>query len=741
MSNEYTEISGFVDEIRFRNEKNGYSVVLIRTEDSMITATGGLSGLDEGEQVTLRGEYTTHAVYGEQFSVSSYTREAPTTKTAILKYLSSSAVKGIGAATAKRIIDKFGDESLEVIENEPERLTELRGISEEKARDLSEQIKKAFGFKELVMYLSPYNVTPERAVRIWKKYGLRAQTMIKNNPYILCEDDIGIPFEKADEIAHKMDTEIEPSYCIRAALSYALRQGAQNGFTCMPRDELIGKCVSITKRKYYPNEILDVINDMCSDVSLYSDTLIDNGEEMISLPDHHRAEQNTAARLKTLMQFPPRMISDIDKRISQIEEKDGIQYAELQKEAITTALTKGALILTGGPGTGKTTTLNAIIRILKESGEKVSLAAPTGRAAQRMSDVTGCEAKTIHRLLEVEWTDEERHAFHKNETNQLSCTALIIDEVSMLDALLMDSVMRAIPLGCRLILVGDSDQLPSVGAGNVLKDLITSDVIPTVALNEIFRQSMQSLIITNAHRINKGTYPVLDQVDSDFFFMPCSSAGEVIDTVKSLCTVRLPNAYGYSPMTDIQVLSPSRKNRYASSAVDTESLNKALQDAVNPNNGNKKELTVGERILRVGDKVMQTRNNYDLAWERDNGTTGSGVFNGEIGVLSSINTKDRSCTVTIDDKTVKYTNDDLTELEHAYCTTIHKSQGNEFTAVIIPLWKTPHLLLYRNLLYTGVTRAKKLLIIIGDANEVAAMTRNEKKNTRYSLLGEFLSRE
>ena len=741
MGDEYTEISGIVEAVRYRNDKNGYSVLLIKTEDSIITATGGLSGLDEGEQVTLRGEYTTHAVYGEQFAVSSYTREAPTTSSAILKYLSSSAVKGIGASTARRIVEKFGEDSLEIIENEPERLTELRGITREKALDLSEQIKKAFGFKELVMYLSPYNVTPERAVSVWKKYGLEAQTMIKNNPYVLCGDDIGIPFEKADEIAEKMNTEIEPEYRIRAALSYALRQATQNGHTCMPRDELVGECAKITKRRYYPEDISDVINDMCGDVSLYSDTLIDNGEEMISLPDYHRAEQHTAASLKTLLNYPPRTVSDIDKRIAQIEEADGIQYADLQKEAIVTALTKGALILTGGPGTGKTTTLNAIIRILKESGEKVFLAAPTGRAAQRMSDVTGCEAKTIHRLLEVEWSDENRHAFHKNKGNPLSCTALIIDEVSMLDALLMDSVICAVPLGCRLILVGDSDQLPSVGPGNVLKDLIESDVIPTVALNEIFRQSMQSLIITNAHRINKGEYPVLDQVDNDFFFMPCRSADEVIDTVKSLCAERLPRAYGYSPMTDIQVLSPSRKNRYATAAVDTDTLNKALQEAINPSSDDKKELTIGERILRVGDKVMQTKNNYDLQWERNDGTIGSGVFNGEIGVLTSINTKTRDCTVTFDDKTVKYTSDALIEIEHAYCTTIHKSQGNEFNAVIIPLWKTPNPLLYRNLLYTGVTRAKKILIIVGDINEVAAMTRNERKNNRYSLLGEFLTRD
>ena len=399
------------------------------------------------------------------------------------------------------------------------------------------------------------------------------------------------------------------------------------------------------------------------------------------------------------------------------------------------ALSRGTLILTGGPGTGKTTTLNAIIRILKENGEKVFLAAPTGRAAQRMSEVTGCEAKTIHRLLEVEWSDDEKPVFRKNEQNLLSCNALVLDEVSMIDSLLLDSVMRAFPLGCRLILVGDSDQLPSVGAGNVLGDLISSGILPTVALNEVFRQSMKSLIITNAHLINRGEIPVTDRKDNDFFFLRCASEAETMNTVIELCRSRLPKAYGFSVMSDIQVLSPSRIG-----AMGTNELNRALQEAINPEDKLKTELIVNGRTLRSGDKVMQIKNNYNIQWEKSDGTMGEGVFNGDIGILDSIDRNRREVIIKFDDKTAKYTYDDVAELDLAYCTTVHKSQGNEFEAVIIPMWKSPRPLLYRNLLYTAVTRAKKLLILVGRPEEMTEMIRNNKRTLRYTMLKEFLIR-
>ena len=423
------------------------------------------------------------------------------------------------------------------------------------------------------------------------------------------------------------------------------------------------------------------------------------------------------------------------KQLTKKAQQDKAEAAELQKKAIRMALSKGTLILTGGPGTGKTTTLNAIIKILQDNGEKVFLAAPTGRAAQRMSDVTGCEAKTIHRLLEVGWSEDDRHIFRKNENNPLSCDALVLDEVSMIDSMLLDSLMRAFPLGCRLILVGDSDQLPSVGAGNVLGDMIASGVLPTVALNEVFRQSMKSLIITNAHRINNGEQPVIDVKDNDFFFLRCDSEELAMKTVIDLCKTRLPKAYGYSVMSDIQVLSPSRVG-----ALGTAELNRALQEAINPQSEQKAELIVNDRTLRVGDKVMQMKNNYDLPWERNDGSMGEGVFNGEIGVLSEIDRNRREVIVTFDDKTAKYTYDDVPQLDLAYCTTVHKSQGNEFEAVVIPLYNTPRQLLYRNLLYTAVTRAKKLLILVGRPDQVTAMVGNNKKTVRYTMLEDFLKR-
>lgn len=734
MNNNTTyEVTGQIDDIIYRNQENGYTVLNIDTGEELVCAVGVMPGIDVGDEIKATGVFKNHPNYGEQLSVSFFERCAPKTSSAILKYLSSRAIKGIGPSTARRIVEEFGDKSLEVIENSPEMLTRIKGISKEKAQTVSDELKKTFGFRELLIYLEKYDITPEEAVRIWKHLGINAVKLIEENPYVLCADGINIGFMRADKIAVSQDKALDSVFRIRAAIIHILNHNKNNGHTCLPKDKLIETCVSFTGID--TEQVSKALQDMITDASLFNDFRNSDNKEFIYLPLFHRAETYTAARLQMLLRFPPQIISDIEGKIAAIEQIENIKYADLQKEAIHKALTQGVLILTGGPGTGKTTTLNAIIKILKDNGEKVYLAAPTGRAAQRMSELTGCEAKTIHRLLEVEWTANDKPVFKRNEKNTLNCDALILDEVSMIDSLLIDSVMRAFPLGCRLILVGDSDQLPSVGAGNVLGDLISSGIMPTVTLNEIFRQSMQSLIITNAHKINKGEMPVIDVKNNDFFFLRCTSPSVILNTVIELCKTRLPKTYGYSPTEDIQVLSPSRKGNLG-----TIELNKALQNAINPPSPDKREIIINQRLLREGDKVMQYKNNYNITWTRSDGTTGEGVFNGDIGILVEVSKASQRVKIQYEDKLASYAFDDMADVDLAYCSTVHKSQGNEFEAVIIPMYNSPPQLLYRNLLYTAVTRAKKLLILVGNPNIMEKMVNNNRRTLRYSGLKDFLLR-
>lgn len=729
---ELLQLSGSVEEIVFRNANNGYTVLTMLCDGSEVTAVGNMSDVNVGDELKLTGTWKNHANYGEQFAFEYYEQCLPSGAASILKYLSSGVIKGIGRATAKRLVDEFGDDTLEVMQKQPERLAQIRGISKEKALAISAEIQRAFGMREVMMYLEKYHITPKESVQIWKQLGADAVSLIEANPYILCMKDIGVSFERADTIAAALGKSEDDTFRIRAGTQFIIAYNAGNGHTCLPRERLMN--VTADYLRLTPEQINAAISEMITDGTVTADML---GErEFIFLPDYYRSESYAAQQLGIMLKFPPERIVGAEAALEAFEKRQGIEYAALQRKAIVEALSGGMLILTGGPGTGKTTALNAIIELYEACGIKVALAAPTGRAAQRMSEVTGREAKTIHRLLEVEWDNNDRPLFKRNERNLLSCDALILDEMSMVDAALFEGVVRALPIGCRLIMVGDTDQLPSVGAGNILGDLIASGKIPVVQLTEIFRQSMQSLIVTNAHRIVHGEMPELHRTDSDFFFMACGDREKIASTIVDLCTTRLPATYHYSPLCDIQVLCPGRKGELG-----VMDINKRLQQVLNPPDTGKPEINMPVYTLRKGDKVMQTKNNYDLVWTKSDGTDGTGVYNGDIGMIEDINKSSKTALVRFDDKLVIYDHDAMISLDLAYAATVHKSQGNEFNAVIIPMYYGAPQLCYRNLLYTAVTRAKKLLILVGNVGTLRKMVENNRKTLRYSALKTFMERQ
>lgn len=724
------EVCGEVERIVYRNEENEYTVIEIGCGDESITAVGTMPLVYEGEELKLIGTFTSHPSYGEQFSVSAFERSIPKTTIGILKYLSSGAIKGIGPSTASRLIKEFGEKTLDILENDPKRVALIKGISLEKAESFSNQMKANSSIRDLLAYLGAYGISPQDALTLWRKFGNETIQIIEDNPFTLCFDGSSINFETADMIAKNKNFENDSSLRIRAGLTYVLNHNKRSGHTCLPEDKLVKTTANFLEVELFKVECS--LNDMVFDGTLIKIEFL--GRMFIFLPDLYRSESYIAARLKILLRCPVDPVRKIDSHIERIEKKTGISYAQLQKEAIIQALGKGLLVLTGGPGTGKTTTLNGIISILKSEGQTVLLAAPTGRAAQRMSEVTGCEAKTIHRLLEVQYNQNDQPEFKKNEMNMLNCDALIVDELSMVDVCIFESVLRAIPMGCRIILVGDSNQLPSVGAGNVLADLISSDTIPYVALNEIFRQSQQSLIVTNAHKIVNGEMPDLDVRDNDFFYLARNNPNDARDLIVSLCCDRLPKSYGFSPVSDIQVLCPGRKG-----ILGTQEINKTLRETLNPPAKNKDEITFGFMTFRVGDKVMQVKNNYSITWVRqDTGEYGEGIFNGDIGIIEKIDKISKKMQIRFDDRTAVYEGDNASDLELSYACTVHKSQGNEFEAVIIPIIKNSQYLFYRNLLYTGVTRAKKLLILTGTKESIKAMVDNNVRTLRYSGLKHML---
>lgn len=725
------EMEGSVENIVYHNDGNQYTVMEISCGDELVTVVGTFPYISVGEKLHLYGTWTAHATFGQQFRAQAFERSRPETTSAMLKYLSSGAVKGIGTATAGKIIEAFGDEAIDVIENDPERLATIKGVTLKKAREISDEMQRVNGIRDLMVFLGSFGVRPEDAVKVWKTYGTDSVACIQEDPYRLCSEKIAVEFAVADRLAESMEYDRANAERVKAGILYVLRHNLNNGHTCLPADKL---CAAAAKMLGVPLEdAQSALLSLCRDFDAVCENF--DGRDFIFLPKQHRSEVYSADRIRMMLKYPPQSIVGIDREIGEIERAENIRYAEMQKEAIRAALDKGLLILTGGPGTGKTTTLNAIIRILMEKGEAVFLAAPTGRAAKRMSELTGVEAKTIHRLLQVDWDENDNPVFQRNERNPLECDALVIDELSMVDSYVFESVLRALPVGCRLILVGDSDQLPSVGAGNVIGDLIASGVFPTVQLKEIFRQSMESLIVTNAHRIVGGEMPVLNVRDNDFFFMPVDDAHAVSETILSLAVTRLPNRYQYSPVTDIQVLCPGRKGELG-----TIELNRRLRELINPQAKGKAQISVNGTVFRTGDKVMQVKNNYDLPWSRPDGTVGEGVYNGDMGIVTDVDKAAGCMRVQIDDREVLYDFDHAAaELELAYAVTVHKSQGNEFTAVIMPVFPGTPQLSYRNLLYTGITRAKKLLILVGRRSAIADMVANDRKTRRFSGLMRFLT--
>lgn len=724
-------LSGIVEKIIFKNAENGYSVVELDTKDGMLTVVGTLPRLAEGEEIEVEGDYTNHATFGKQFSVTSFTSSLPVTETAMLRYLSSGIIKGVRETTAKNIIKRFGPESLEIIENNPEKLTEIKGISPARAQTISQSMKENLGIKTILLYFQQFGMTPSIAFKIYKKWGLGAYEAVRANPYRLCEIQ-GIGFERADNIARKMEYDVSSPNRAEAGILYILNHNLNNnGHTFQPKAKLIevAKLLLGTDE----NVITTALEKMLSEKKLVYREKIGNTDG-IYLRWVFDCEQYISGRIVLSSKFSREYDGDFEKDIEAVEKSIGIVFAEKQREAVRESLCHQIMVLTGGPGTGKTTTLNGIIRNLEAKGVTFALAAPTGRAAKRMTELTGKEAKTIHRLLEYGMRGGGEPIFARNRENPLQQQVLIIDEASMIDLQLFESLLNALPLSSRLIMVGDVNQLPPVGPGTVFKDIISSRLITVVELNEIFRQSEKSLIITNAHKIINGVFPVCTDTKNDFFFMRADTPEELIQKIVSLYTDRLPNAYDFDPLTDIQVICPTKKTSSG-----TVSLNAELKEAANPQSFNKNELKYRDITFRTGDKVMQIKNDYDMDVEKDNGEFETGVFNGDIGLIEKINEDDATIKVRYDDRTVTYAPENLDELELAYAITVHKSQGSEFRAVILPLLEGADILFTRNLLYTAVTRAKQLLIIVGSPYRLKQMVDNVSSDKRYCGLKQMMT--
>ncbi len=719
-------ISGTIENVIYRNESNDYTVLEIGADDNeLIVAVGVIPMAFEGEQVELRGHWTYHKEFGKQFAFDTFEKKLPVEVDGIYRYLSSRTVKGVGPVTAMKIVNKFGIDTFDVIENHPEWLTDIHGITMKKASAISESFREQTGIRSVMMFCKDFMGASD-VTKVYKRFGAGAVGIIQDNPYILCNSEFGISFDKADAVAKSLGAALDSKNRIYSGMRYILSFNAStNGHTCLPADKLVGAAAQLLElSEQVVSSTLEFLLDE-GELSLYRKC----GERFIMTNETAEAEDVIAKRLAAITdEVGIFRATDISTLIQKVETGLDISFAPLQREALFASLEHGVMILTGGPGTGKTTVIKAMLSIFDSIGTKTVLAAPTGRAAKRMSEATSVEAKTVHRMLEMERTTEGPVRFCRNARNPLSESVVIVDEASMLDISLMAALVSALKRGSRLILIGDSDQLPSVGAGNVLGDLIATDRIKTIRLNEIFRQSKESLIITNAHRINDGVSPILNKTDSDFFFVRRENEREIADTIASLITERLPRTYGRSIKDEIQVITPSKKG-----AGGVENLNNALQSRLNPPAKLKREKSSHGVVFREGDRVMQVTNNYDIEWEK-NGAVGVGLFNGDIGVIENINLSQENMTIRFDDRIAEYSFDMLEELELAYAITVHKSQGSEYPVVIIPMYSCPPMLMTRNLLYTAVTRAKNMVIMVGRSDIPGRMVGNNREVLRYTTL-------
>lgn len=730
-------ITGFVEHIVYRNEENGYTVLnLASNEEDEVTCVGVFQMISEGESLELTGEYTVHPSYGPQFKVQQYSIKAPEDIASIERYLGSGAIKGVGAALAARIVRKFKEDTFRIIEEEPERLAEIKGISERKAQEIAQQTEEKRELRQAMIFLQNYGISLSLAVKIYQTYQLDMYRIIQENPYRMAEDVTGVGFKIADEIAHRVGIHLDSDFRIRSGIMYVLQQASLEGHTYLPEElltrracELLGVDASGVE-KHYMDMAIDrklILKQSEAEVQIYASTF-------------YYMELNVAVMLRELNVKYDFSETAVEQRIRKIEQLSELELDEMQRTAVKEAVRSGLLVITGGPGTGKTTTINTIIQYFESEGMDIALAAPTGRAAKRMSETTGYEAKTIHRLLELSGGMDEHAGFERNEQNPLETDVIIIDEMSMVDITLMHNLLKAVVAGTRLILVGDVNQLPSVGPGCVLKDIIDSHACNVVRLNRIFRQASESDIIVNAHKINRGEPVSLDNKSRDFFFLKRYDANVIISICIQLIRQKLPKYVNASPF-DIQVLTPMRKG-----LLGVERLNTILQQYLNPPDGKKAEREHGQTIFRVGDKVMQIKNNYQAEWEIRSRYNipiekGLGVFNGDMGIVREINSFSETLTVEYEERRmVEYPFKELDQLDLAYAITIHKSQGSEYPAVIIPLLTGPRMLMNRNLLYTAVTRARKCVTLVGDEKAFYNMEANVNEQKRYSGLRDRLEK-
>lgn len=727
--------TGVFTDIIFHNEDNGYTIAEMETDEELLTVVGNLSKAIKGTCYELTGEFKIHPRYGEQFAFSSATEKLPTTALGIESFLASGVIKGVGPKTATSIVNCFGEESLEIMENEPERLCQISGIGPKTAEKIAKSFAQHKEFAKVSMAFQEMGVTSSQALRLYKGYGKDAISIIAENPYRLVDELYGFGFRKADQVAAKMGVAVDSPFRIQSGIKYGLSAYAGDGSTYVPRETLcenIAEMLELTRE-----QISEGIFDLVISGDIHIDEI--EGEQVVYLFSFYSGEQTVCRNLNTIAKADLKSLTvDIDRCIEMTENATGIYLSEGQKSAVTRSVKSGVSVITGGPGTGKTTIINTIINIFEENDFEVAIAAPTGRAAKRITETSGYYASTIHRLLEYFYSEDIGDMqFGKTADDPLEYDVVIVDEASMIDLILMKGLTDAIKPGTRLILVGDSDQLPSVGAGNVLRDLIMSGFVTTSMLTEIYRQAQESMIVTNAHRINHGEYPTLNRKDGDFFHMERNNELQMQELIVDLVKNRLPGYYeGIDAIKDIQVLSPTKKGN-----VGTVELNRVLQDTFNPHHDGISEKKFMDRVFRVGDKVMQIKNNYQMDWKiLSEGQSGQGVFNGDVGFITYIDNENQSLTVTYDDeKYVEYDFSQLDELELAYAVTVHKSQGSEFPIMVMPVSWFPPMLATRNLLYTAVTRGKRVVVLVGSENRLRAMVDNDRIKMRYSGLAYRLS--